>query len=151
MICSVIEAARQFAAADGTEESVSGFELGEVSISQALVIPNNDIGAEVYLHLKPRKLGMGSGPGAWLEFSFCSAQENDVFVEHASGLVQIHRTKKPSEVDGGRELDEEVLGYKERFDAKNQICRKKVTSSSHYDFCESQGLVFGEQMMLRRK
>ena len=130
---------------------MSGFELGEVSISQALVIPNNDIGAEVYLHLKPRKLGMGSGPGAWLEFSFCSAQENDVFVEHASGLVQIHRTKKPSEVDGGRELDEEVLGYKERFDAKNQICRKKVTSSSHYDFCESQGLVFGEQMMLRRK
>lgn len=144
MICSVIEAARQMAKADGSSKNISSFELREISISQALVIPNDDIGAETYLHLKRRKLGMGSSAGPWLEFSFYSAQEGDVFVEHASGLIQTHYTKQVTEVDGGRELEEEILAYRKRWNSKNSICERKVTSSSHYQFCEDQGLIFGK-------
>src|SRR5690606_30892920 len=61
MICAVIEGARQMAETEGSDADVSGFELREISISQALVIPNDDVGAETYLHLKRRKVGMMGG------------------------------------------------------------------------------------------
>ncbi|KAH8696648.1 hypothetical protein BGW36DRAFT_428643 [Talaromyces proteolyticus] len=144
MICAVVEASRQFVVLENSSRDVSGFELRELSISQPLLIPNNDMGAETYLHLKPKKLGMGSGVGPWLEFSFYSCQENDVFVEHASGLVQIQHLKKTAEVDGGKELEEETKAYQERWRSTSETCKQKITNRSHYEFCESQGLSFGK-------
>jgi acyl transferase domain-containing protein len=144
MICSAVEATRQIAAAEGSSQNVSGFVLRELSVSKALVIPNNDIGVEVYINLKRRKLGLGSGAGTWFEFSYYSCQHGDTFVEHAAGLLEIQYSKKATEVDGGKEAREEILAYNERWNSKRALCLNRVTRSSHYDFCDEQGLHFGK-------
>jgi acyl transferase domain-containing protein len=143
MICSAIEAAKQTADAEGSGHDVLGFELRELSVSEALIIPSNDAGVEVYINLRPRKFGMGSGAGPWFEFTYYSCQKGDVFVEHAAGLVQIQRSKQATEVDGGREAREEILAHQKRWDSKRAMCLERVTRSSHYEFCEEQGLHFG--------
>ncbi|KAK6812394.1 hypothetical protein RU639_011774 [Aspergillus parasiticus] len=144
MICSAVEAARQIAATEGTSQSVSGFELRELSVSKALVIPNNDIGVEVYINLKRRKLGLGSGAGTWFEFTYYSCQDSDTFMEHAAGLLQIQYSKEFTEIDGGKEAREEILAYNERWNSKRASCLQRVTRSSHYNFCDEQGLHFGK-------
>lgn len=144
MICSAIEAAKQIADADGSGHDVSGFDLRELSVSEALVIPSNDIGTEVYINLKRRKVGMGSGAGPWFEFSYYSCQEGDVFVEHAAGLLQIQRSKPATEVDGGKERREEILAHQKSWHSKRATCLERVTRSGHYKFCEDQGLCFGD-------
>ncbi|KAB8264716.1 hypothetical protein BDV32DRAFT_145394 [Aspergillus pseudonomiae] len=144
MICSAVEAARQIAAVEGSSADVSGFEFRELSVSKALVIPNNDIGVEVHTNLKRRKVGLGSGAGPWFEFSYYSCQDNDTFVEHASGLLRIQYSNKVTEVDGGKEAREEILAYNERWNSKRALCLKRVPRSSHYNFCDEQGLHFGK-------
>ncbi|OGM42335.1 hypothetical protein ABOM_007875 [Aspergillus bombycis] len=125
MICSAVEAARQIAATEGSSADVSGFEFRELSVSKALVIPNNDIGVEVHINLKRRKLG-------------------DTFVEHAAGLLRIQYSNKTTEVDGGREDREEIVAYNERWNSERPLCLTRVPPSSHYNFCEEQGLQFGK-------
>ena len=144
MICSVIEAAQQTVDAEESGDEILGFELRELSVSKALVIPNNETGAEIYVSLRRRKVGMGSSAGPWYEFSYYSCQEGDVFVEHAAGLLQIQRPKEVTEVDGGREAKEEILTYRRRWDNKRARCEKAVSRSSHFEFCEDQGLSFGK-------
>ncbi|RDA86508.1 hypothetical protein CP532_2001 [Ophiocordyceps camponoti-leonardi (nom. inval.)] len=145
VICAVIEAMRQFEGGRGdSDRDISGFELREFYIPQPLLIPNTELGAEVYLHLKRRKSGMGSAAGPWLEFSFYSRQDSDVFVEHAYGLAQAHFNKQPNEVDGGKELREEALAHKRRFQHQSSVCDDPITDQTHYEFCKSIGLCYGK-------
>lgn len=144
MICSAVEAARQIATTEGSEDTVSGFELRQLSVSKALVIPDDDISIEVNISLKRRKLGLGSDTGTWFEFSYYSCPDGNSFVEHASGLLQIQYSKAATEVDGGREARDEILAYQKHWDYKRPLCVNKVTQSSHYDFCDEQGLHFGK-------
>ncbi|KAJ3497745.1 hypothetical protein NLG97_g1664 [Lecanicillium saksenae] len=143
MLCSAIEAARQIAALEGSGD-ISSFELREISISRALVIPDGEFGAEVYVNLKRRKLGMGSGPGAWFEFSYYSCLDKRTFCEHASGLIQVEYAKEVTEIDNGKELEEAIAAYNRHWDLKTAQCVDKVTKSSHYRFCDEQGLHFGK-------
>ena len=145
MICAVVEAVRQYTESNGYDKDVSGFELRELSISQPLVIPNDDTGAEIYLHLKQRTLGIGGTESPWLEFSFCSCQQDDVFVEHACGLARVQHMQPVTEVDGGKELREEILAYQERWANKHGTCEHPVASPTHYEFCKDQGLIFGKK------
>ncbi|UNI20497.1 Type I Iterative PKS [Purpureocillium takamizusanense] len=143
MICSFIEAAKQVAHSEGSSHVVSGFELRELSVTKALVIPNNDTGTEVHVCLKRRKVGMDDA-GPWFECSYYSCQEDDVFVQHAAGLLQIERSKEAAAVDRGKEEREEILAFQKRWDSQRAMCEKPVTRSSHYKFCEDQGLCFGK-------
>ena len=146
MICSAVEAARQIATTEGSQENVSGFELRQLSVSKALVVPDDDVGIEVNISLKRRKLGLGSDTGLLFEFSYYSCQDGNAFVEHATGLLQIQFNKTVTEVDGGKESREEIISYKDQWDTKRPLCVNKVTQSSHYDFCDEQGLHFGKHI-----
>ncbi|PFH62335.1 hypothetical protein XA68_14062 [Ophiocordyceps unilateralis] len=143
VISAVIEAIRQFEAGQDASREISSFELREFYIPRPLLIPNTELGAETFLHLKRRKSGMGSGAGPWLEFSFYSRQDGDVFVEHAYGLAQAHFAKQPNEVDGGKELREETRAHQRRFRHQSSVCDEPMTSQAHYDFCKSIGLCYG--------
>ncbi|XP_044716041.1 polyketide synthase dehydratase domain-containing protein [Hirsutella rhossiliensis] len=143
MICAVIEALRQHAASNSHVKNISGFELRDISISRPLIIPNDDAGIETYLHLKRRKLGMRGAESSWFEFSFCSCQQGDEFVEHACGLAQVQHARQPTEVDGGKELREEILAHRKRWVDKHGACEHEVPLSTHFEFCKDQGIVFG--------
>ena len=142
MICAVVEAARQLVNANDPSESIKGFELRDVCINRPLVFPELDTGVETLLHLKRRKLGMGTGAGVWHEFAFYSCHENEA-VEHACGLVEIQYAPRASEVDGGKERLEEVLARQQKWKSLQAICSDVVPSPAHYDFWRSQGLSFG--------
>lgn len=143
MICSVIEAARQLSASENPNQSISAFELRELSVSRALVIPDTSTGVEVYVNLKRRKLGLGSGAGVWFEFSYYSCQANDAFVEHAAGLLQLHYPATETEVDAGKESRAEIVACNDHWETQRALCTDRVARSSHYKFCDEQGLHFG--------
>ncbi|KAI5463900.1 hypothetical protein BGZ63DRAFT_453186 [Mariannaea sp. PMI_226] len=148
MVCSAIEAVRQMATAEGTIENVSGYELRDFSITKALVIPDNESGTEVYIHLKPRKLGIGAGAGvgagSWLEFSYYSCKDGTNFTEHATGLLKVHCVKEVTEVDAGKEAKEEANAYHKRWQSGRVLCTENIPRSSHYSFQDSLGFQFGE-------
>jgi len=150
MICMAIEAARQVAEADGTADTVKGFALRDVCINKPLVIPEPADagitgGVEVLLHLKRRKLGMGTGAGIWHEFALYSAGSNGDanFVEHSCGLIELQHARDPTEVDAGREQVLEIQAQRSKYKDFGHICNDPVATASHYAFCDSQGLQFG--------
>ncbi|KAI0453135.1 hypothetical protein F5B21DRAFT_505692 [Xylaria acuta] len=143
VICAAVEAARQFAEADNLNRDIVGFELRDFCITRPVVIQDLDTGLETFLHLKKRKLGMGSGAGIWHEFTFYSCQDNGVYAEHACGLIEIQYAKPVSEVDSGKEFAEEVLARQEKWNTKRATCVDLVDSLAHYEFWKSEGLHFG--------
>ena len=147
MICAAVEAARQIGKAD-TSQKIKGFELRDVRITRPLVFQELEKGIETLLHLKRRKLGMGSDTGAWHEFTFYSCQEGEAYVEHACGLIEIQYARPASEVDNGKEHVEEILTYQEKWNSQRAICMDVVTSPTHYEFWKSRGLCFGKLNIL---
>ncbi|KAH8164718.1 hypothetical protein CIB48_g3560 [Xylaria polymorpha] len=143
VICTAIEAARQFAGADNLNRDITGFELRDFCITRPVLIQDLDNGVETFLHLKKRKLGMGSGAGIWHEFTFYSCQDNGAYAEHACGLIEIQYAKPVSEVDSGKELAEEVLARQEEWNKKRAACVDVVDTVAHYEFWKSEGLDFG--------
>lgn len=112
MICAVIEALRQQSMSDnGRRRTVLGFQLRDISIRQALVIPNNDMGVEIELRLHPARPGTLDG---WFEISFSSCQEGNVFVQNMKGFARIQYKGPDTEINAGKELREETLAYKKR-------------------------------------
>ncbi|RDA95562.1 hypothetical protein CP533_1202 [Ophiocordyceps camponoti-saundersi (nom. inval.)] len=142
MICAVVEALRQHAASR-SQHGISAFELRDISIARALVIPDDDIGVVIYLHLKEKKSTGQVSDDPWFEFSLCSCQSGDEFVEHAAGLCQIQRMRRTSEVDQGKELREEISSYKKRWAENHAACRQQASLPAFYDFCQKVGLDFG--------
>ncbi|KAH8664734.1 polyketide synthase [Xylariales sp. PMI_506] len=143
MICMAIEAARQIAASEDSAQTIKSFELRDVCINRPLVIPEEDTGIETLLHLKRRKLGMGTGAGNWYEFSLYSCQDGNSFAEHACGLIEIHHSRDATEVDGGLEQKQESCAHKDKFNTLNSFCNEPVATPSHYSYWDSQGLSFG--------
>ncbi|KAH7038376.1 uncharacterized protein B0I36DRAFT_372464 [Microdochium trichocladiopsis] len=149
MICMAIEAARQLAETDGTADTIKGFALRDVCINKPLVIPEPADagvtgGVEVLLHLKRRKLGMGTGAGIWHEFALYSAGSGDAsFVEHSCGLIELQHARNSTEVDAGREQLLEIQARRSKYKDFGLVCNDPVATASHYAFCDSQGLQFG--------
>lgn len=150
VICTAIEAARQFAGADNLNRDITGFELRDFCITRPVLIQDLDNGVETFLHLKKRKLGMGSGAGIWHEFTFYSCQDNGAYAEHACGLIEIQYAKPVSEVDSGKELAEEVLARQEEWNKKRAACVDVVDTVAHYEFWKSEGLDFGKPNSSRK-
>ncbi|KAI0550654.1 hypothetical protein F4679DRAFT_594564 [Xylaria curta] len=144
VICAAVEAARQFAESDNLNRDITGFELRDFCITRPVLIQDLENGVETFLHLKKRKLGMGSGAGIWHEFTFYTCQDNGAFAEHACGLIEIQYGKQVSEVDGGKEFAEEVLARQEKWNTKRSTCVNIVDSSAHYEFWKTEGLNFGQ-------
>ena len=149
MICAAVEGARQIAKADNTSQTIREFELRDVCITRPLVIQDSDMGVQTLLHLKRRKLGMGSGAGAWHEFVFYSCHEDKEYVEHACGLIEIQYARQTSEVDSGKENAEEILARQEKWNSQRARDTEIVASLSHYESLKSEGLEYGRLICVR--
>jgi hypothetical protein len=87
-----IEAARQRAAETGT--AVSGYELRQINVSQALVIPEPSGQVEAMLCMKQYPERSKVSSSTWDEFFVYSASEGGERVEHCRGP----RTYRCSEI-----------------------------------------------------
>ncbi|KAF2748444.1 ketoacyl-synt-domain-containing protein [Sporormia fimetaria CBS 119925] len=129
-VCLGIEAASQFAGArEGIPDSPV-FHLRNVSIKNALRIPDDDLGIEMVTNLH-----ISSFSQNWFQFTVASVDSDGNWTEHASGLVCIetsspaHRPRLDNKMDP-RHVDvrewykrftELGLGYGESFQGLSEL------------------------------
>ncbi|KAK6223142.1 type I polyketide synthase [Colletotrichum tabaci] len=105
-ITMAIEALRQFS--EVSEESIDGYCLRDIQISNALVIPDTEGGIEVQLSLHPCN-NKDLEPG-WYEFSLKSpSSDGESWTEHISGFISQRQKPKicftPVPISNGEKSD----------------------------------------------
>lgn len=140
MIVMAIEAVRQ--AAD-PHEVIHSYELRDVSIVTALLVPDTDDGVEVFLQLHPRRIGTKSAPSSTLnEFVISSWSEDaQMWTTHARGLISATYESALSSAMQ-RELALEGQEYKTTFLGIKDKCRNPVRGSL-YGKLEDIGMHYG--------
>ncbi|KAJ9656593.1 hypothetical protein H2198_004827 [Neophaeococcomyces mojaviensis] len=141
MICAAIEGPKQLA--DPTKR-IKGFDLLDIVISRALIIPIADPGIEVFTRLKPRRHGT-KGTSSWYEFTFSSLEASNGperrYTEHCSGLITINYE------DGSQTSlreDQTVAQIdREAYSKANEACELNITPEEHYDATAKMGIIYG--------
>lgn len=89
----VLEAATQVVELEGYNATdVEYYDIRDVSLSKALIVPDDDRGIETLFALRPASLNTVSRHRWLFEFvltSVSSEEGNDTFSEHCRGLVEI--------------------------------------------------------------
>ena len=96
MLCAVLEGVKQLAAAD---KKVNAFDFRDIILGRALIVPADDKGVGITVHVRPRKIGTKGTDASWLEFTVYSQPSDSEHVEHCSGLIQIQYDPKSGPVD----------------------------------------------------
>ncbi len=144
-ICAAVEAARQQALAAGVE--IEGYELREVSLGQALIIPeSSDTGeSAMFTSLRPYAESSKASSAVWSEFFIHSCDGDDNWTEHCRGLISV----KPKEAEsaGGVRSDEVRAGQQQRNSQARAdmlaACSDPVDIPGLYDHCNNIGLEYG--------
>ncbi len=84
MIVMAIEAVHQLNSGKG---QVAGYQLRDVKIGTAIIVPLDDEQIETMLQLRPWKLGSQSSISYWQEFTIFSKAKGEGWQEHCSGLI----------------------------------------------------------------
>ena len=145
MVCAAVEGMRHIA---DTQRTLQSFELRDITIGRALIIPETDPGVEVFTRLRPRPSGLEKSMSPWYEFSFSSTDfSNGIAVkyrEHASGLVCARYKTEQVELGERLEDDFEIQKAKERFYTIQKDTNKEVTNIDHYAKLSLDGYDYGE-------
>ncbi|KAI1425063.1 polyketide synthase [Xylaria sp. FL1777] len=145
MLVMAIEGSRQLAERSNPEKKIKGFRFSEVSFKTALVVPDDAMGIESHLYIRPvKQAAIENTASQWNEFQVCTAQDDDEWREHCRGQVLIEYDEPDTIVDGGRE--EQLLrnSCTSSIDEARKNCTTGIASEDVYDAWKSVGLVFGK-------
>lgn len=137
MMVMAIEAASQTA---DPHRPVAGYELRDISIRNAIVVPEED-GIETILHVKPWRMGSRALTSAWDEFSIYSRANHD-WVLNCSGLIQVHYQSETNPLF----VDEEAVQnekHKRTYDGMIDSCSKATPARQFYEQMTNIGLKYG--------
>ena len=144
MICAALESARQVVE---KQRTVQCFEIKDVKLDRALIMPLADLGVEVFVRLHPRRRGMEKERSAWYEFTFVSLESSQTeernYIEHASGLIRVNYQLICNDMTNSLENTMETRALKERYLAVRKSCNNVVTKRDHYDTTARMGLEYG--------
>ncbi|KAK2003329.1 mycocerosic acid synthase [Colletotrichum falcatum] len=144
MLVMAIEGCKQLAERSSPEKKIKGIRFREVSFHSALQVPDDAMGIESHLYLRPvKQAALESKPSAWREFQVCTAQDDDLWCEHCCGQVLVEFEEGASAVDGGLEDEAFKAHCQARIDDAQQRCKIKGTSDKIYQAWEDVGLTFG--------
>ncbi|OQE42415.1 hypothetical protein PENCOP_c004G00771 [Penicillium coprophilum] len=134
-----IEASRQLAGG----AKITGFQLRNVNIRRALIVPDTKEGIEVSL-----AMATVDDPSAssrmWRRFQITSYNaSSDEWTEHCSGNITVDQELAFDPVDNGREAEEESRARKSEISCANEICTKPMAFESTYNNLQTSGLNFG--------
>ena len=141
MLCAVLEAGQQLAEANKT---LKAFEFRDVIIGHALIIPSNDEGVSMELHMKPRKAGTKSTDAPWWEFTIYSLPKRGEYIEHCSGLMQIQYESNPNELESTKEAVREWEAYQQEYAECQRVCKDPVKPTDFYAKWDARGLNYGK-------
>lgn len=142
-IVMAVEAARRIV--PYTERKhVVGFNIRELTISRALVIPQTDTGVEVMFHMRPFNSSSKSLSDTWMDFRvFSWAAPSSGWNEHCRGLISVVYQRSPNEVDAGKERQEAQKTYAHRLGDAVQSCTQPMQSQQIYQELGKAGLNYG--------
>ena len=134
-ISMAIEAASQHA--KYLEIPVSAYKLREITIGQALVVPENEV--ETTLCLRPYSESLRSSSDAWYEFRIYSVSTEDEWTEHCRGLVSMV-TEETTDKDAAHLIT-----------AFESECFEAINMKQAYADLKSIGLEYGPSFAIMSK
>ena len=137
------EGAQQIAAEAQSSAAIDGYELRDILVGKALVVPSDEQGIEVVLHIRPHRIGTKAETAPWYEFSIHSHPDADTWVEHCSGLVSISYASPPNVVEKGSEKIAEQKEYAAQYDKAKASCNLDITPRQFYESLENIGMLYG--------
>ncbi|KAH8806011.1 fatty acid synthase S-acetyltransferase [Xylogone sp. PMI_703] len=136
-----IEASRQLA---DPSRTISGFQLREIALHQALAVPENKDGVETMLYMRPHGDNSFGGSALWYEFHVCSYSEEYDWREHCRGLIATeYETQATDSLGKESEAEIEARGIQELMKEAEGRCRKELGRKQMYDHYESIGMQYG--------
>ncbi|KAL8727064.1 MAG: hypothetical protein Q9166_006307 [cf. Caloplaca sp. 2 TL-2023] len=146
MICAALEGARQIA---DKSRAVDSFELRDISIARALIIPPADPGVDVFTSFKPQKTKyLQSDMSPWYEFAFSSLETPETktskYVEHCRGQIAIHYCAQDSRPSWTlNEDDTKVASIREEYEDVKSNSKVDISKAAHYDAMSEIGFDYG--------
>ena len=137
MLVMVLEAAQQITS---DREDVQGFELYDVRIMKAMVVPDTPQGLETKLNLVARK---GEGRTSF-DFAVMSRSSDDTWLENCTGILSLHLI---SEL-GSDALDAQ---HSTKYQAADSVCADKLGSRSLYEKSNEIGMHWGPMFQCIRR
>ena len=140
MIAAAIEAARQISDPDRV---VKEFQLREIYIDRAAVVPDDAFGLECVLQLRPHGLRSPVGSVNWHEFRISTCAEGEELQENCRGLLAI--TYRSTETSTLMQEEErlETESYVGRYGAFLGACDYVEDPVTFYDALLANGLNYG--------
>jgi len=136
-----IEAAHQRAMERGV--NISGYQLREVTIGQALVIPEQSGEVETVVSLRPYLESTRSPSDIWDEFCVFSVTEDERWTEHCRGLVSVQKQTSPNEVNGDALIHSETADHVQAISNIERRCKTQIDIKEFYQQLQVLGLEYG--------
>ena len=136
-----IEAAYQRASTRGI--NIEGYNLREISIGHALVIPQTSGEVEIMISLRPYNESSQVVSDLWDEFCVSSSSNGTSWTTHCRGLISVQKHAEPTEVDGGRDEVEEREEHMQMIKICDDECTTHHDVENLYKALKELGLNFG--------
>jgi acyl transferase domain-containing protein len=121
---------------------LKGFQLRDISIKSALIIPDTKDGVETRISLSPMDESSLENSKIWKRWRVSSYNPTGTnWIEHCTGYITTEYEATPGPVDGGIEAEAEAQAWKNAL--KESYDRCKTPSKVPYDDLETIGLAFG--------
>ena len=142
MMVMAIEAVRDISG--HLKGSIHSFELRDVSIMAALIVPDTDEGVEVQLQLHPRRVATRGAPSSTLnEFVITSWSEDaQMWTTHARGLISA-TYKSALSAALQQELDYERQSHQAALSSARWRCQNHVSAKNLYGQLQDIGMHYG--------
>lgn len=131
-VAMAVEGARQGALARNVE--IKGYEIRDLRIGQALVIPEGTEEIETMMSMRPCTESSRTASTTWSEFIVYSADESDegLWSENCRGLISVRGKTDMSEVSGAALADQKRENLKRKRGEMEMLCTASKASEAFY-------------------
>ena len=141
-VTMAVEALSQRSRLDPKYGPIARFQLKNVAISKALIIPSDPEGIETQFVLRPYNTCARKSSDYWEEFRVFSYNKSDGWSEHCRGLITATRYQDFTEVEGNRETMKASAKHFETFEVAKTTCTNTTDPVLLYETLKSLGIEF---------
>lgn len=132
-----IEASRQLAG----EKAITGFQLCQVSIRRAMIVPDTKQGIEVCVSMTTES---SSELRVWRRFHVSSYNEaSEHWTVHCTGLISIEERSPNDPLSSYQETEAESQEWRRKYKSVHEVCNRPINFSNSYDALLKSGFGFG--------
>lgn len=136
-----LQAAQQVAI---QEREVEGYEIRDMNINKAMVVPADEDGIETMLQLRPWRIGSQALTAVWQEFVIFSKLLDQDWQENSSGLILIHyKPEALAAFKAGSEKSAEIAKHRQKKMELDLCCPVVESARGFYESVQTIGLRYG--------